>query len=85
VNDSHTDQDLADLETILGAARRLSRSPDVYIRGGMTRIVAIATVILRNACSDFTDRALEWEGPQALVPFEMADSNAETRKGQATS
>ena len=79
------DQDGADLETILSAARRLSRSPDACIRGGMTRILAIATVTLRNVSADFTDRALEWEGPLPMAPTEMVGSNVATEKGPATS
>lgn len=79
------DQDLADLEGILDAARRLSRSPDVYVRGGMTRIVAIVTATLRNANTDFTERALTWEGPQLPAPMETVGSNPATEKGLGTS
>lgn len=82
---SPADQDLADLEGILDAARRLSLSPDVYVRGGMARIVAIVTATLRNAGTGFTERALTWEGPQLPVPMETVDSNPAIEKGLGTS
>jgi hypothetical protein len=85
VTTGYAADDRADLEAILNAARRLSRSPDVYVRGGMTRIVAIVTATLRNASTEFTDRALAWEGPQPLAGVETVGSNPETEKGFARS
>jgi hypothetical protein len=58
-----TQQEIADLRVILEAARRLHQSREPQVRGGMTRIVVIATNILRNLDLDFFEKALEWEGP----------------------
>ena len=60
-------EELADLRIILEAARRLHQSPEPHVRGGMTRIVVIATNILRNLDRDFFEKGLEWEGPSKSV------------------